>query len=455
MSIALQEPETIHEITSQIDKSYFTNDPKRKQNKALFMILDYISRQKDVEELEFDTMTILSVCSKIDNLNRVINNIFENKEEFASYIETLRESPVDSSNLSFHVKELKKINITNELYHTLQDYQEELLDNYQKWDKENIIDNLESKVLEVSNKYNADESRTFIEANKDRIDKYKDKKPIENGFVGLPTPFDRVNKFTRGLLRPGSVTVINAKTGTGKSIFLKNVAKFLAIDNGIPVYLGANEQKINEQEERIIKEITGLPMIIIENNLYNANRKYIKVDGDKYNTKECKEKVLSAVKKIDESPLYLDQIRAYTPQTLVQRAKYFKRRYNIQTFIWDYVKETSASVAQDIALRHWLSGIVETMKEEIADRLNLPVLTASQAKTYEELMAAESFGIHKFSTNFSVLRKLDDKEKRPFDGNYGLTVKKNRYGRAHKDPENQWISMEMDEDYLKFQEIKQ
>jgi len=455
ISILLKEPQRIYKVASQIRPDYFSDNPNRKQNKAIFMIMDYISRKKDVEELEFDSITILSVANKHDNLNKAIKSIFSKKEDFIQYIETLREAPIDPSNIDIHIEELKKVNITNDLYYNLNSFQEELLDGYQEWGQEEIIDKAESSILEISNRYNADEDRLFISANKNRLERYKKKKPNKNGFAGLPLHLNTVNKFSRGLLKEGSVTILNAQTGVGKSMFLKNVAKFLAIDNNIPVYLGANEQNIEEQEERIIQEITGLPTIIIENNLYNSDKETIEIDGNVYKTEKCREKVYQAVQQIEEAPLYFDKISGYTAGSLVQRAKYFKKRHNIQLFIWDYVKESTATSIEDGHLRHWLANIVRSLKEDVADRLGISVLTASQAKTYEFWMSAESYGIEKFCTGFCLLRQLDSKERRPFDGEYAFTIKKNRYGKEHTDYKNQWISLDFDEKYLKFEETPQ
>jgi len=335
----------------------------------------------------------------------------------------------------------------------LLNFNEELLNNYKEWGKNEIIDKAETEILNVSNKYNADESQVYINANKDVLERYKEKKPNKNGFSGFPTNLDRVNKFSRGLLKRGSVTVINAQAKTGKSMFLKSQAKFLAIDNGIPVYLGANEQNIEEQEKRIIQEITGLPTIIIENNLFNSPKEIIEVEGETYKVDNLKEKVYNAVEKIEEAPIFFDKISGYTPSSLVQRARYFKKRHNIQVFIWDYVKESSATSLADGQLRFWLSNVVRTLKEEIADALDLAVLTASQAKTYEYWLSAESYGIEKFSTSFCILRKLENKEKSGFDGDYAFTIKANRYGREHGDFRNDWISLDLNEKYLRFEEI--
>lgn len=452
ISCLLKKPTLVYEVGSQIDKSYFSDDPNRKQNKAIFMILDYISRKKDLDAIEFDSMTILSIAQKFDEVNKALKKIFNSSEEFVKYIETLRESPIDPSNVDIHIEELKKINVANDLSIELECYQDELEDKYNRWDIKDIIEKAESSILKVSNTHNAGRD-AFSDEDEDIITRYENSQPNFNKFIGLPMPFDKVNKFSRGLLRKGSVTVINANTGVGKSMALKNVGKFLAVDNDIPVYLGANEQNIHEQEQRIIQEITGIPTVIIENNLYNAPDDFIEVEGRKYNTKKCKNEILSAVKKIQEAPLYFDKISGYTAETLIQRAKYFKKRHNIQVFIWDYVKESTSTSLEDGQLRLWLSNIVRAMKEDIADKLGIAVLTASQAKTYEYWLSGESYGIEKYCTSFCLLRKLDSKERKPMGGEYAFTVKKNRYGKEHPDFRNNWIEMTFDETNLIFKEV--
>lgn len=453
LSILLQKPRLIHKVTSQIQKDYFSDNPNRKQNKAIFMTMDYISRKTDVEELSFDSMTILSVVNKYPALSEALKNIFPKQEEFVQYIETLKKSPIDPSNLNIHMEELKKINIVNELSTNLELFNNDMLSSYNEWDKDEIINKAENKVLDVSNKYNSDESQIFVEANKPRLERYKNAKPNDNKFAGLATPFDRLNRFSGGLLREGSVTVVNALSNVGKSLFLKDVAMFLAIKHKVPVYLGANEMTPEENEERIIKSLTGLPMIIIENRLYNSPEDTIKVENKVYKTKDCRDKVLKAVKQIDESPLYFDQIRAYTPSILANRANYFKKRHNIQLFVFDYVKESTSVEAQEKALRHFLGSVVGTMKEDIADRLKIPVLTSCQASDSMPFKPTESRDIFRFSTAFLTLRRLNNNEKRPFDGDYGISLQKNRYGRVHADYKKTWISFEMDINQLRFKEV--
>jgi len=454
LSILFKKPRLIYNVTSQIKPEYFSDNPNRKQNKAIFMCMDFISRKNDVEDLQFDSMTILSVVNKHKKLAESLKRIFPKQEDFIHYIESLKESPIDPSNLNIHLEELKKINIANDLQNDVGRYLDNLPENYKKMDQDEIIRGVETEVLEITNKYNADEQQTYISANKDRLERYKNYKPNNNDYSGLPTPFDKLNKFTGGVLRKGSVTVVNAKSNVGKSLLLKNVAVFLAIEHNIPVYFGANEMRVREVEQRVIAERANLPMIIIENNLYNSDRDTIKVNGETYDTKTCKKKVLDAVKELDDAPLYLDQVRGYDATVLAQRARYFKRRHNISVFIWDYVRESNSPEAQKKPLRLFLGGIIESMKEDIADRLGISVLTASQANQHNVLAPNESADIWRFSTAFLVLRKLKEKDKQGFEGDYALSVVKNRYGKVHPDPLNNYFSLDLNVGRLRFEEVE-
>ena len=447
----MKKPKIIYEIKSEINKDFFTNNEHRKQNRAIFMIMDYISQQKDVNDIEFDPMTIYSIAKRFSNIQEVLKKIFKDSNDFIRYIKTLKDLPVDPKNVDIHIKELKRLNMINDLK---EEYQKGLTADYQEKSPEEIIKSTEASILKISNRYMVNSNNEEPEQIGEGLrDEYLQRDPNPNGFKGLPFPINiGIDQFTGGLLRPGSVTVINAQTGAGKSIFLKNVVKHIGYDLGYPVYWGANEQTKSEQKDRLLAEIAEIPIGIIENGLYNSPNEVFQFRGDTFNTEQTKNQLMEAIDGLESAPIFIDQIRGYSPEILVQRAKYFKTRHNIASFVWDYVKESSSYSGQDKQLRHWLDNVILTMKEQIADPLGISVLTASQAKTYEYWMSAESYGIEKFCTAFLLLRELSEKEKNenPLGGDYGLTVKKNRFGGKHEAYKSRWFGMDFDKQRLKF-----
>ncbi|MFW6377118.1 MAG: DnaB-like helicase C-terminal domain-containing protein [bacterium] len=454
ISCILKKPRLLYDVRSKIDKSFFDGREGRNHNRAIFAVLEFLSQEKDIDELEFDAMTLYSISKRFNSIKKVFKNIFGKSDDFIRYIEMLRRLPVDVKNLDYHINELVKINLTNEIRKYHDEYEDKLIKNYGTWELNKIISEAESGLLRLSNQYSTTGQDEPEQIGEGLVDDYKSRKPNPNGFVGLPTPFPALNKLTNGVLRKGSVTVINANSGVGKSMLLKNIAKYIGVDLKKPVYWGANEQTKREQKDRLLAEMCGLPIGIIENGLYNSPTETIEFNNKEYITEDIKNHVFKQIDILEKAPIFIDQIQGYNSQILVQRAKYFHTRHNIECFIWDYVKE-SAGLPSSMPLRHALADVVLNLKENIADPLQIPVITASQAKVYEYWLSNESYGIEKFCTAFLLLRKLTDKERasNPLMGEYALTVKKNRYGREHDNYENQWISLDLNSKHLRFKQV--
>lgn len=435
-----------------INKNHFHHN----HNRAIFIILDYIISKEDIENIELDPLTILSIAEKHEKVKKALKKTLGNKKEDSiNYIKTLSKisEQINPDNINIHIKELIKANAVKDILNRDKKFKNDIEDKYGEYSLDEIINKKEKDILTVSNLYFV--TKNNPEENKKKItDRYKKRKYIPNGFVGYPTPFNNLNVFSQGLLRKGSTTVVNAKTNVGKSLILKQIATCLAINKNIPIYLGATEQEIQEQEDRIITELTGIPIGILENGLYNCPKKEFEWGNNKYNTKKMKNRVLEATEKIKESPLYIDRMEKYSPEKLVKRARYFKTRYDIKGFIWDYVKVAAGTDSQQ-KLRHYLGHTVNTLKEDIAIPLQIFTLTASQAKPHNVFAPQESNQIKDYSTGFISLRELTSKEiqKNPLSGQYGITVVKHRQGKKHKNPENEWIPLELDEKYLKFKEV--
>ncbi|MFW6311311.1 MAG: DnaB-like helicase C-terminal domain-containing protein, partial [Nanoarchaeota archaeon] len=399
----------------EIKANNFEND----YNRALFKTINFLAQEKDIDDLEFDPMTLITTAKKFSDVIGALKNQFNKEKELIKYIHTIQDFSVNPNNIDIYIEELLKANLVNRINRRNEHLKRKLINNFEQLNLEDIVDEIETNILEVTNDYTIEEDYEATKIGEGMMEEYLNREINTNGFVGYPMPFPKLNTFTGGLLRnkKGSVTIINAKTKVGKSIILKNTAKYIGIDLKKPVFWGSNEESPIDQKDKLLSEITGLDPNFIASGLYN-----------KKGNEQLKQKVIEGIKKIEESNIFIEQIRGYDPQKLVKRARYYKKRYNIAVFIWDYVKRSSAYYGTEKALRHWLGDVVNTMKEEIADPLNLPVLTASQAKTFDSFLPAESQDIARHCTAFIVLRKLSQKEQNQNPvkgGKYGFTVKYN------------------------------
>ena len=442
----LKKPQLIYEV--DIKTKHFTDKEGKNHNRNLFKILNYIASKKDMTDSEFDVTTIISYTEGFSEVKKSFKKVFgknENsnvKKEVTKYIDYLKKLRVDPENVDLFVEDLLKLNAGEEILRANKETNLLIKNNIGQMSLSKLLNISESSVLKISNKYASVEGKPE-QIGEGMMDKYLNREVNEKGFSGYETPFKSLNEYTSGILRGGSTTIFNAPTGVGKSIILKNIVKHVGVDLNEPIYWGANEMTKDEQRDRILAEIAKVNPNVITNGLYN-----------KKGNEDLKEDVIKAIKVLEDAPIFLDQIRGYTPEMLVRRARFFKKKHNIKGFVWDYVKRSSAYCDSEEQLRHWLGDVVGTLKEDIADPLDIFVVSATQSKTYQELYAAESQDIERHSTCFIPFKELSPEEKKKFNsiGDYAMVVKKNRYGAEHNFESGEFIPMYLNKKKLKFEE---
>jgi len=441
-----QNPPLIYQV--ELTEEDFDKYTDVEYNRSLFEILDYIARKKDMEHGRFDEVTLINYIDKFHNVREIFEEELGDKNDNAEqaiskYIRTLKKLDVDPSSIDMYIKDLQKDVAINDLIARNDNLKDKFIQDYQKMSLEEVLGLAERTTLEVTDEY-TNQTHQAEHIAEGMRDGYLSREVNNKGFTGQPSPYPQVDTFSQGLLRDGSVLIINAQTGVGKSIMLKNIVKKVGVDDGKPVYWGANEMPKHEQRDRMVAEIAGLPPNYIENGIYN-----------KKGNEKMRKRVLDAVKTLEESPIYIDLIRGYSADKLVRRARYYKNKYDIQGFVWDYVKRSSAFGGSDEALRHWLGDVVNRMKEDIADPLGIWVATASQAKTYQEMFSAESQDIERHSTAYAILKKIssEEREEHLLMGDYAFVIKKNRHGSEHDFTNNgECIEMNLDQERLLFVE---
>ena len=447
LACIIQNPSLIYQ--TNLSAEDFDKHTDIEYNRSLFEILDYISRKKDMEDGRFDEVTIINYIDKFHNVREIFERELADSKDDAEqavskYVRTLKKLDIDPSSMKMYIEEFKKNTAVNELILRNKNLESQLITDYKNMSLDEVLTTAEQSTLEVTDSYtNSTHKAEHIADGME--EEYMNRKVNEAGFVGQASPFPQSDLFSQGFLRKGSVFVVNAQTGIGKSIVLKNIVKKVGFDDKKPVYWGANEMKKHEQRDRLVAEITGLPPNFIENGLYN-----------KEGNEKLQAKVLKAVRELKKAPIYIDQIKGYSADNLIRRAKYYKNKYDIEGFVWDYVKRSSSYSGNDEALRHWLGDVVNKMKEEIADPLGIWVATASQAKTYQEMFSAESQDIERHATTYAILKKVskEDREEHFLVGDYAWIFKKHRYGSTHDFPNNgECIEMNLDEERLVFNEV--
>mgnify|MGYP001329475698 CR=1 FL=1 len=209
------------------------------------------------------------------------------------------------------------------------------------------------------------------------------------------------------LLRPGSLTVLGARTKVGKSAFALNVALNVAKHYGLecPVLWIDTEMSGRDQRSRALSVMSNV-----------AEQKILKNEL----TGEEQRRVKDAIRNLDRMPIY----HLYTPSFSAEGVLALTRRmyhsHGIRLLIFDYIKlpdDTDLRSAQEY---QFLGYFTSMLKNKIAGALNIPVLTFAQLNR-EGIKQAESGEVNEgsiggsdriimYCSTYGVLRRANEKE---------------------------------------------
>lgn len=191
---------------------------------------------------------------------------------------------------------------------------------------------------------------------------------LANGsFKGIMTGFCDLDKLLAGL-RPGSVTIIAARPGMGKTAFALNIVMNAALFNKIPSAVFSLEMTKKELAMRVISSIS-------------------KVDSNAMRNGDLKDKdweaLLYSLNVYHKAPFFIDDTPALSIATLRDRAKRLKQEQNIQLLVVDYLQLMTSASKRVTSREQEVADISRGLKL-IAKELDLPVICLSQLNRASE-----------------------------------------------------------------------
>ena len=182
----------------------------------------------------------------------------------------------------------------------------------------------------------------------------------ESAFAGIPTQFTDLDKLTAGLQK-GNLIVVAARPGVGKSSFVTNVARNIAVDAETPVAMFSLEMARWE---------IGMRMLCAE-----ARVPWDRVRGRTMNPEDWS-RISNAAETLHDAPFYVVDSGAVTIVDIRAKARLLRQKRGLGMIIVDYLQLMSHS------------GRVESRQQEIAEisrglkvlakELEIPVIAVSQ-----------------------------------------------------------------------------
>jgi replicative DNA helicase len=302
-----------------------------------------------------------------------------------------------------------------------------------------ILGKLEQGVLDIilkrqSNTLDAVQLGNNIEQVLEEKSKYLN---TVKGVAGLPTWYCDFDTIMQGMME-NCLYVVSARRKEGKSTFLLNVAKNVAMRQNSVLYLDS-EMSTKKQQYRLLSMISEVPERLL------WNKEYLK-------TQETRDAVKQGIEIMRDIKLFHKTVPSFSINTIRTFARKYAKLHDINLLIFDYIKMPNESSFGENKEYQAIGKFTDGLRQ-IGGEIGIPVLTAAQLN--REMGVGMSDRIdHYCDARWQLVSKDDDMltaEREAFNGeimgNMILDIPVNRNGEA-----GTAFNFQFDRPILKFRE---
>lgn len=179
---------------------------------------------------------------------------------------------------------------------------------------------------------------------------------------GLTTGYEILDGQLQGLQK-GRMYVVGARKKTGKSVFLLNLVKHIAIEKGIPVLYISTEQTQMDEVSRLLSMVSQVQEKYLNNGTFTG-------------LNNGSADMLGAVDLIEKAPIYFAHDPFFTLSKLRRTIKKHVVLNKVQAVFFDYIKIPPDSMG---SRDKWaLVGELAYGLKAAASSMDVPVITAVQ-----------------------------------------------------------------------------
>ena len=231
----------------------------------------------------------------------------------------------------------------------------------QKDDVEEILNQAEKKIFEISQKRDADGFVPIRQIVLNAIDKIEYASHIKGNVTGLSTGFTDLDNRTAGF-QPSDLILIAARPSMGKTALVLNIAQHMTLrENRCTAIFSLEMSK--EQ---------------LTNRLFSMESH---VDAQKIRTGDLTEQewadLIESAGNIGESKLIIDDTPAISVPQMRSKCRKYKMEFGLEMVIVDYLQLMSGSGRSGESRQQESSDIARSRKA-LARELNVPVVALSQ-----------------------------------------------------------------------------
>lgn len=227
------------------------------------------------------------------------------------------------------------------------------------------VDKAQELIFSIYKDLNSGNSRNAVSAMKDIVSEVYEQVEMlhESGseISGIPTGFIDFDRYSSGL-HNSDMVVIAARPGMGKTAFALGMAKNIAMKEKIPIAVFSLEMSKHQVAQRLMSAQSGIDLQRLRDGKIRENEWT---------------KLASAIEKLAECKLYIDDSAFLTVMDLRSRARMMASTYGIKMIIVDYLQLMQSTSNYRGNKVQEITEISQNLKG-IAKELDIPVVAVSQ-----------------------------------------------------------------------------
>ncbi len=227
------------------------------------------------------------------------------------------------------------------------------------------VDKAQELIFSIYQDLNSGNSRNAISVMKDIVSEVYERVEMlhESGLdiSGIPTGFIDFDHYSSGL-QNSDLIVIAARPGMGKTALALGMAKNIAMKEKIPIAVFSLEMSKHQVAQRLLSAQSGIDLQRLRDGKIRENEWT---------------KLASAIEKLAECKLYIDDSAFLTVMDLRSRARMMASTYGIKVIIVDYLQLMQSTSNYKGNKVQEITEISQNLKG-IAKELNIPVIAVSQ-----------------------------------------------------------------------------
>jgi replicative DNA helicase len=226
-------------------------------------------------------------------------------------------------------------------------------------DPEVYADQAEGRMYQVSRRHERDRMvplRELVHESLESLERLHDR----TGLVGLPTGFKDLDELLQGLQK-GNLIMVAARPGVGKSSFVTNVARNVAVETNTTVAMFSLEMSQIELGMRLLCSEARVASNRVRGNAIAA---------------EDWGRIVDAAETLDKAPLYIVDSGNTTIVDIRAKARRLKSQHDLGLIIIDYLQLMSSHRRVE-SRQQEVSEISRSLKL-LAKELDIPVIAVSQ-----------------------------------------------------------------------------